>query len=333
MFLPKIEMKSQHNATKANYALMDQFKSLEVVPFPDYVDSKEEKLPTSSELVIGVIGDISRIKGLDAVLRISREPGEDVGRRKCGFFEVGPRWIQLGPWRICDADNIHLSFSHRDGQTAAIFRSDGTIHEGPRKQLNAWTLEEGGSCEPAEILSGVDFIQVGSWRFGDSGGSFVLAHRSNRTHPVTLVRSRSKEPPGDLWNRPVEHPGNVLVGPEALQIGRWLFLYEEKQLSLAHEQYLEGKEPGRGLQCAKPVSSLPPRGTKMSLNHLFFSVAIVVNGKGLTSAFPQSTALARGAVSPLPPPIPRAMDERVFVAFFGAGSFKMARNTDASLSW
>ena len=239
MLLPQIEMKSQHNATKANYAVMDQFKSLEEVPFPDYMESKDEKLPTSSELVIGVIGDISWIKGLDAVLKISRESDhspDNLGSSKCGLFEVGNRFIQLGSWRISDVDGLHLSFSHKEGQTAVIFRNDGTTHYGPRKQFNTW--KESGPCEKVEILSGADFIQVGNWRFGDSGGNFILSHRSDPTHPIVLGRSEAEKLVGDLWNRPLEESGNVLVEPEALQIGRWLLLYEEKQLTLAHEQHL-----------------------------------------------------------------------------------------------
>ena len=79
------------------------------------------------------------------------------------------------------------------------------------------------------------------WEIGgsvDSGGSFILSHRSNRTHPIILGRSDKEKLAGDLWNRPLEESGNILVGPEALQIGRWLLLYEEKQLTLAHEQHL-----------------------------------------------------------------------------------------------
>ena len=72
---------------------------------------------------------------------------------------IGDRFIQIGDWRIGDADGTHFSITHfstRDhsngshssafGQyTAVIFRKDGTVHNGPRTscgcaadQLTTW---------------------------------------------------------------------------------------------------------------------------------------------------------------------------------------------------
>ena len=53
-------------------------------------------------------------------------------------IEIDDRW-RLGTWsdyvEDLDAGSIlhtHLSVSHRDGQTPVIWRSDGTVHNGPR---------------------------------------------------------------------------------------------------------------------------------------------------------------------------------------------------------
>merc|ERR1711998_497814 len=59
---------------------------------------------------------------------------------------VGDRFIQLGQWRIGDADGTHFSIAYKSGSrhyTAVIFRKDGTVHNGPRRccglaQLSTW---------------------------------------------------------------------------------------------------------------------------------------------------------------------------------------------------
>lgn len=76
-FLPKLEMKTQHRATKRIFDALDRFKSLEVVQMPDLVERRAgewEKVAARGsgakhcvrarkELLIGCIGDISVIKG------------------------------------------------------------------------------------------------------------------------------------------------------------------------------------------------------------------------------------------------------------------------------
>lgn len=44
---------------------------------------------------------------------------------------MGSKFIQLGDWRIGEVDNIHMSIG-TETLVADIYRSDGTIHPGPR---------------------------------------------------------------------------------------------------------------------------------------------------------------------------------------------------------
>ena len=40
---------------------------------------------------------------------------------------VGDRYLQIGDWRLGAIDDNHASMSHKDGKTAQIYRSDGTL--------------------------------------------------------------------------------------------------------------------------------------------------------------------------------------------------------------
>jgi len=53
---------------------------------------------------------------------------------------IGKTFIQIGEWRIGDVDGQHASMSHKDGKTAQIFRSDGSLHSGPRSDYTTWSL-------------------------------------------------------------------------------------------------------------------------------------------------------------------------------------------------
>lgn len=50
----------------------------------------------------------------------------------------GRGFIELGNWRIGNFDDNHFVFTHKTGNTAVIYRSDGTIHGGPRTDFNLW---------------------------------------------------------------------------------------------------------------------------------------------------------------------------------------------------
>eukprot|EP00931_Biecheleriopsis_adriatica_P015108 TRINITY_DN11741_c0_g1_i4.p1 TRINITY_DN11741_c0_g1~~TRINITY_DN11741_c0_g1_i4.p1 ORF type:complete len:829 (-),score=157.69 TRINITY_DN11741_c0_g1_i4:75-2528(-) len=60
----------------------------------------------------------------------------------------GDRFIQFGEWRFGDVDGSHASVAHQDGKTAQIFRKDGTLHKGPRKDFSTWSRPAG---DPSKI--------------------------------------------------------------------------------------------------------------------------------------------------------------------------------------
>lgn len=51
-------------------------------------------------------------------------------------ISFGDKFIQIGKFRIGDADGWHALVTHSGGQTAQIYRGDGTLHPGPRTD---WT--------------------------------------------------------------------------------------------------------------------------------------------------------------------------------------------------
>jgi hypothetical protein len=56
-------------------------------------------------------------------------------------ISFGNCFIQLGTtWRIGSVDDNHCSMSHSGGQTVQIYRSDGTLHPGPRTDWGVWHL-------------------------------------------------------------------------------------------------------------------------------------------------------------------------------------------------
>mmetsp|Transcript_12486 Transcript_12486/g.27126 ORF Transcript_12486/g.27126 Transcript_12486/m.27126 type:complete len:485 (+) Transcript_12486:97-1551(+) len=70
---------------------------------------------------------------------------EDLGEPTCAYLTSS--FLQLGDWRFGEMGG-HLSVTHKSGQTAMIYREDGTIHLGPRTDFNAWTLVDD------EVLAG-----------------------------------------------------------------------------------------------------------------------------------------------------------------------------------
>jgi len=58
-----------------------------------------------------------------------------------GRFQTGDRLFRLGDnWLIGDVDGAHMSIGYgADKKTAVIYRSDGTIHSGPRTDYGVWS--------------------------------------------------------------------------------------------------------------------------------------------------------------------------------------------------
>lgn len=129
-------------------------------------------------------------------------------KRRTGFpfgVSFGSNFIEIGEWRIGDVDGHHGSIAHRTGQTARIFRSDGTVYHGPRKDYTTWAREVGS---PAGISIGYNFIEIGGWRMGDVDGWHAsIAHVNGET--AQIFRSDGTLHPGPrsdytTWTRNVE---------------------------------------------------------------------------------------------------------------------------------
>jgi len=96
----------------------------------------------------------------------------------CGI-QFGDRFIQIGKWRLGDVNGVHASMAHRDGQTAVVFKSDGTFHVGPRTDMSTWSRIVGNS---SGVSFGDRFIQIGKWRLGDVNGVHAsMAHQGGQT--------------------------------------------------------------------------------------------------------------------------------------------------------
>ncbi|CAJ1346844.1 unnamed protein product [Effrenium voratum] len=234
--LPKLEVKAQVQSTRDNFALFDHFKSIRVVKMPDYTASQPRSIVTSKGLVMGVIGEISWIKGLDLVVQLSNVASSG---QSCQHFKVGSRYLQFGRWRLGETDVQHFSISHQGGQTPIVFRSDGSAHPGPRKDYNAWSISD---CPNARLTAGKDFIQIGAWRMGPEGlKSFAFAKKSKNKHSSKAVvfkvgHSGWVTGKSDLWSRPV-NTSIVLTRKEFLKIGSWLLTCTGDAFKLVQEEH------------------------------------------------------------------------------------------------
>ena len=61
-------------------------------------------------------------------------------------LSYGDRFIDFGNWRICEVDGAHGSIGCKSSRTVAlIFRSDGTLHPGPRTDYHCFDRPVRGS--------------------------------------------------------------------------------------------------------------------------------------------------------------------------------------------
>ncbi|CAK9117254.1 unnamed protein product [Durusdinium trenchii] len=163
--------------------------------------------------------------------------------RPTGFpsgITFGSRFIQLGNFRLGDADGHHFSISHKNGITIQIFRSDGTLHPGPRHELNLWNTRTPGP--PQGITFGDRFIQIGLWRLGDvDGAHFVVTQVGGHTAQTYRSDNALFPGPNDHWNGvydryPEYHCGSIqsifglcvgmAIGDRFIQIGDWRLTFQ-----------------------------------------------------------------------------------------------------------
>jgi hypothetical protein len=155
-------------------------------------------------------------------------------------IQYGDRFIQVGDWRFGDVDGAHASIAHKDGKTAQIFRSDGTLHPGPRSDFTTWGRPVG---DAKDIFFGDRFIQVGEWRLGDVDGAHAsIAHKDGKT--AQIYRSDGTLHPGPrsdytTWGRPVGNAASINfgAGDRFIQIGEWRFGdVDGSHASIAHTE-------------------------------------------------------------------------------------------------
>lgn len=113
--------------------------------------------------------------------------------------------------------------SSKTGQTPRVFRSDGTVYDGPRTDFNAWDRETKYLQSP-QVAFGDRFIQLGQWRFGAIDEDHLsLSHQNGVT--VMLYKSDGHSilnPSGNFstWSRPISSIG-VGFGDRFLQVGHF----------------------------------------------------------------------------------------------------------------
>ncbi|CAE7349791.1 unnamed protein product [Symbiodinium natans] len=110
-------------------------------------------------------------------------------------MHFGDRFIQFGHFRMGEVDANHFSISHSSGQTVQIFRSDGTLHPGPRSSWGLWHSSRPVLDAPLGITFGDRFVQIGNFRVGDVDGQhFSVAHVGGKT--MQIFRSDGTLHPG-----------------------------------------------------------------------------------------------------------------------------------------
>jgi len=123
--------------------------------------------------------------------------------RPIGFphgVTFGKNFVQIGNFRLAAWDDNHLSVSHSSGTTAQIFRSDATVHPGPRTDFNAWIDREEDVAGPAAgVRYGKHFLQIGNFRLGDADGGHLLVTHSTDTSPSTSRTIRIYRADGHMF--------------------------------------------------------------------------------------------------------------------------------------
>jgi len=158
-------------------------------------------------------------------------------KKACTGIAFGDRFIQLGKWRIGDVDGNHLSVSHQGGKTAQIYRSDGTLHPGPRSDWGTWGKPVG---KPKGIAFGDRFIQLGKWRIADIDGNHLsISHQGGKT--AQIPRSDGTLHPGPRsdwgsWGRSIGAASGLSYGDDFIQIGKWrIGDIDGNHLSISHQ--------------------------------------------------------------------------------------------------
>lgn len=161
----------------------------------------------------------------------------------------GDRFIQFGNWRVAAYDDTHLSFSHRDGKTAKVFRTS-SFQNGPMVDFNAWHKNVG---PPSGVTFGDRFLQIGNFRIGDFDGNNLAVSYGDHGLYGFAVKGTSAwgGVPPHWWGHTMNsryahwHCGSIqevmgtctgiVTGPDFLQIGDWRLAAENSNtFTVAH---------------------------------------------------------------------------------------------------
>jgi len=138
----------------------------------------------------------------------------------------GHNFLQIGDWRFGDVDGAHFSMAYKS-KTAMIYRSDGTLHGGPRNDYTTWG--RGLNANAPGIAYGDRFIQIGSWRICDIDGNHAsICTTSGKTAQIFRADGTLHGGPRNDYcchGRGVNnnHANRPKIGDRYIQIGRWRF--------------------------------------------------------------------------------------------------------------
>eukprot|EP00956_Cyclotella_meneghiniana_P019773 scaffold34361_cov94-Cyclotella_meneghiniana.AAC.1 len=112
--------------------------------------------------------------------------------------------VQISDWRIRQIDNKHMSISHKDGNVARIYKSDGTLHENDQ-QYSGWKSDIGA---PSCAYLTERYLQIGDWRFGVGYITYEKYYSGSSRYPQLSVAHKGGKvpvvykPDGSVWAVP-----------------------------------------------------------------------------------------------------------------------------------
>ena len=109
----------------------------------------------------------------------------------------GNKAVQIRDWRIRQIDDEHMSVSHRNGNVARIYRSDGTLH-GNVKIFSGWESDIGA---PTCAYLTENYLQIGDWRFGKMDEfHFSVSHKAGKTAAIYRIEGTVHSGPRTDFN-------------------------------------------------------------------------------------------------------------------------------------
>eukprot|EP00584_Thalassiosira_punctigera_P021811 CAMPEP_0172573246 /NCGR_PEP_ID=MMETSP1067-20121228/136090_1 /TAXON_ID=265564 ORGANISM="Thalassiosira punctigera, Strain Tpunct2005C2" /NCGR_SAMPLE_ID=MMETSP1067 /ASSEMBLY_ACC=CAM_ASM_000444 /LENGTH=1253 /DNA_ID=CAMNT_0013365843 /DNA_START=80 /DNA_END=3841 /DNA_ORIENTATION=- len=237
--------------------------SVEGVTFGDYAvqirDWRIRQIDPTHLSVTHNNGNVARIYRSDGTVHgmVNGFSGyiKPLGEPSCAYLAA--TYLQIGDWRFGAYDAHHLSVAHRLGMTSVIYRTDGNVHPGPRRDYNAWTFPEEeallGSSEGCAPLDPPfpNVLQVGSnWRLAQMVDGYHLSVSARQpegtsgngaqTAMIYAAAGRAHGGPRvdyNAWGEvPTYSDSPPRFGARTLEIDRWrIRQIDDAHLSVTHE--------------------------------------------------------------------------------------------------